>query len=194
MKKLFRLGLCLSLVGAWGAEATVLLALDLDTLAQKADMVIRAKVLSAQAKKVGENPGRIMTDIELKSLECWKGTCPEVVTAVVAGGQKGAVEQRLSGSAQFTPGEECVVFLKAHGRHRFRVLGMAQGKYRLERNADLGEPVAVPEEVKDAELIYSDIQRKAMPLRKEMPLSTLRQRVRDKQKSSETRLKTEGRP
>ena len=156
-----------------------MMALDLDTLAQRADIVVRAQVLSVQSKTRGI-PGRILTDVELMSLECWKGTCPEVATALVMGGNEGGVEQRVSGSAQFTPGEECVVFLKAHGKNHFRVLGMAQGKYRLEWEPESTEPIAVPEEMKDVELIYSDIQRMAMPLRKEMPLSMLRKHIRTK--------------
>jgi hypothetical protein len=178
-------------MGALGAQATVMMALDLDDLAQRADMVIRAQVLSSQSKVREGSQGRILTDVEMKSLECWKGTCPEVVTAMVLGGQEGDVEQWVSGSAQFTPGEECVVFLRAHGRTRFKVLGMAQGKYRLEWEPDSSEPVAIPEEVKDAELIYSDAQRMAMPLRREMPLSLLRQQVRAKLQSAGAGLETE---
>ncbi|MCL2625460.1 MAG: hypothetical protein FWD46_01405 [Cystobacterineae bacterium] len=177
-------------MGAWSVQATVLLAIDLDTLVQKADMVIRAEVLSSQAKIRGER-GRILTDVELKSLECWKGVCPEVVTALVVGGKEGGFEQRLPGSVQFIPGEECVVFLAAHGKSRFRILGMAQGKYRLEWKPDSSEPIAIPEEVKNVELIYSDAQRMAMPLRKEMPLSQLRQRVQTKLKSMSGGLKKE---
>gem|GEM_PF-1916766 len=183
MEKLFKSvqrGVWLGLVGVWGAQATVLLAVDVDTLTQKADMVIRAQVLSLEAKAGGG--GQILTDIELKLLECWKGACPEVVTALVAGGRDGEIEQRMSGSVRFAAGEECVVFLKAHGKSRFRVLGMAQGKYRLERKLYSSEPIAIPEEVKDAELVYSDAQRMAIPLRKEMPLSQLRQRVQAKLK------------
>jgi hypothetical protein len=193
MKKLFRIakrGIWLGLLGALGAQATVMMALDLDELAQRADMVIRAQVLSSQSKTRG-NQGRILTDVELKTLECWKGTCPEVVTALVLGGQEGDVEQWVSGSAQFTPGEECVVFLRAHGKTRFKVLGMAQGKYRLEWDPDSSEPIAVPEEIKDAELIYSDIQRAAMPLRREIPLSLLRQQVRTKLQPAGADLETE---
>jgi len=166
----------LSLAGALGVHATVMMALDLETLAQQADMVIRAQVLATQAKIEGTQ-ARILTEVELNALECWKGTCPEVVTALVAGGQQGDIEQRLSGSAQFAPGEECVVFLKAHGKTRFKVLGMAQGKYRLEWKEDLSEPVVAPEEMKDVELIYSDAQRMVMPLRREMPLSVFRKSV-----------------
>jgi len=195
MKNLFgvvKKGMWLGLIYAVSVQATVLMALDLDTLAQRADMVIRAQVLSAQSKTRG-NPKRIFTEVELKSLECWKGSCAEVVTALVVGGREGAVEQRLSGSAEFSPGEECVVFLKAHGKNHFRVLGMAQGKYRLEWKPDFSEPVAIPEEVRDVELIYSNAQLKAMPLRREMPLSLLRQRVRAMQ-AAETNVKTEEAP
>ena len=165
----------LSLIYALGVQATVLMALDLDALAQKADMVMRAQVLSAQTETRG-NPSRILTDVELELLECWKGNCPRVVTALVMGGREGGIEQQLSGAAEFTPGEECVVFLKAHGQNHFSVLGMAQGKYRLEWQPHSSEPMAIPEEVK-AELVYSNAQHHAMPLRREMPLSLLRKRV-----------------
>ncbi|MCL2011777.1 MAG: hypothetical protein FWG75_03165 [Cystobacterineae bacterium] len=173
-------------------QATVLMALDLDTLTQRADLVMRAEVLSLEAKTRG-SPGRILTDVELRMMECWKGSCPDVLTAFVAGGREGVVEQRMSGSAQFMPGEECVVFLKAQGRNRFRVLGMAQGKYRLEWKADLSEPVAIPEKI-DAELIYSDAQRMVMPLRREMPLSQLRQKVRGKLLPVDAKLGVGGKP
>ena len=175
-------GMWLGLMGTLSVQATVMLALDLDTLAQGADVVIRAQVLSTRVKVIG---GRMLTEVELKSLECWKGTCPEVVMALTAGGREGGIEQRLVGSAQFTPGEECVVFLKAHGKTRFKILGMAQGKYRLEWKQNSDEPIAVPEEVHELELIYSDIQRMAMPLRKEMSLSMLRQRVQAKLNSED---------
>jgi len=167
-----------------------MMALDLGTLARRADLVIRAQVLSVQAKTEASQ-GRILTEVELQPIECWKGTCPEVLTALVAGGQQGDIEQKLAGSAEFSPGEECVVFLRAHGRSRFKVLGMAQGKYRLEWKADSAEPIAIPDEVKDAELIYSDEQRMAMPLRKEMPVSLLRERVLAKLQAEQNAQKEE---
>jgi hypothetical protein len=129
-----RAALPLVLLVAASAQATTMLALDLDGLTASSEVVAQAKVRSVRSRWSADH-ARILTDVELEVVEAWKGAPARVVIATQPGGEVGGLGQHVEGLAQFTAGEEVVVFLEARG-DRFAVTGAQQGKFRLERAGD----------------------------------------------------------
>lgn len=115
------------------AEATVMVKLGLDDLAREADLVLSAKVRSVWSQW-DESGLRIYTYVALEPKEFFKGNAaqPELIVKV-RGGVVGEVGQITPGAASFDPGEEVVVFLKETAPDFFTVVGMAQGKFSIER-------------------------------------------------------------
>jgi hypothetical protein len=117
------------------AGATVVKALDVETLARNAELIVRGKALDSTAAWGG---GRklIHTVTRVKVDGLLKGTVPGGVVEVrTPGGTVGEISQRVSGAAQLAAGEEVVLFLKKipGPRARFAVEGFSQGKFTLSR-------------------------------------------------------------
>jgi len=119
---------------AGSAQATTMLALDLDALAGSADAVVRARVVKVTPRWTRDG-GRIVTDVELAVTETWKGGVARTIVVMQPGGVVGDLGQHVEGAATFAPGEEVVLFLEARG-DRFTVSGMAQGRFKVEASSD----------------------------------------------------------
>lgn len=110
------------------APASMILALDLPALVERADAIAVVDVVSARAGWDAAHE-RIVSTVELTVVESWKGApAPATrVTVVQSGGTVGDVTMVVSGMPRFSPGERALVFL--HGPpERASVVGMAQGK------------------------------------------------------------------
>jgi len=117
---------CLALpaLGAVGPEVSV------EALARRADAVVRASVEGVEAAWAAD--GRhVRTRVTLRRISTWRGAAPDVVVVLVPGGRVGDVAQSVAGAPVFDPGEEVVVFLRLASPGRFRVLGLATGKFRV---------------------------------------------------------------
>jgi hypothetical protein len=171
-----RAGLALALVltTATAAQATTLLALELDRLTSASDVVVRASVVRVQARWTQDH-ARIVTDVELEVHEAWKGAPAKRVVLVLPGGTAGGMGQLVEGVARFVSGEEVVAFLEARGPV-FTVTGFAQGRFTVEHSA--AEAVAGQVPAVDALFLDPVTQQEVpwSPLR--LPLSELQARVR----------------
>jgi hypothetical protein len=115
---------------AWPALGAVGPEVSVEALARGADAVVRATVLGVEAAWTTD--GRhVRTRVTLRRLSTWRGEAPAVVVVEVPGGRVGDVAQSVAGAPEFEPGEEVVVFLRASTPGRFRVLGLATGKFRV---------------------------------------------------------------
>ena len=130
--------LCLS------ASATTMLSLGLPELARSADTVVQGTVRRVESRWSGDGR-RIVTDVEIQVSETLKGQPGNTVLVTQSGGRVGDVGQKVSGEASFAQGEEVVVFLERRGAQAFRVLGMSQGKYQVQRSPDGTRVMAVPD-------------------------------------------------
>jgi hypothetical protein len=111
-------------LGAVGPEVSV------EALARRADAVVRGAVQGVEASWAPD--GRhVRTRVTLRRISTWRGAAPAVVVVDVPGGQVGDVAQSVAGAPGFEPGEEVVVFLRATSPGRYRVLGLATGKFRV---------------------------------------------------------------
>jgi hypothetical protein len=128
---------CLAaLLSAAPARATLALARSLEEMARIADVVAIAHVESSDAAWRGK---RIYTLARLTPTRLLKGKAEGELLVEVEGGVVGAIGQQVAGAPRFTPGEDVAVFL-----HRvpdtdppvYRVVGMSQGKLRVEPRPD----------------------------------------------------------
>jgi hypothetical protein len=119
----------IALVGT--ARATVVEALDLDTLVKDADEVVLARVIKQWSHY--DERGRIVTDFQMQVEESVKGDSKPGAAVVVRklGGVVGDRGMRISGEPSFTEGEVVLVF-GSHGKKTYlRPVGMGQGTMRV---------------------------------------------------------------
>jgi hypothetical protein len=123
---------------ARGAAASLVVALDTNELAKRADLIAVADVLSVQSAW-DQRHVKILTTIELSVVESWKGSAQPAshITVVQPGGTVGDVAMVVFGLSQFTPGERTLVFLRGKTTSA-GVVGMSQGKRPMRRDAATG--------------------------------------------------------
>jgi hypothetical protein len=118
-----------SLLGT--AHATVVEALDLDTLVQDADEVVLARVIKQWSHY--DERGRIVTDFQMQVEQSVKGDSMPGAAVVVRklGGVVGDRGMRISGEPSFTEGEVVLVFGTRGKKTYLRPVGMGQGTMRV---------------------------------------------------------------
>ena len=126
------------------ASATIVVPQTVEELARSSSAVVRAKVLQRQSAW-DDAHRRIHTHTELEVLETVHstGAVPKSLLVRTMGGEVGDIGMRVSGVARFEVGEEVLVFLGPDplDAGEFQVIGMSQGKYKIDRSG--GAPVAV---------------------------------------------------
>lgn len=122
--------LLLSLGLASTSQASVVEALDLETLVKESDDVIVARVISQRSHY--DERGTIVTDYVMQVERTEKGaTTPgAAVTVRQLGGVVEGRGMRIAGEPGFEPGERVVIFGKRNGKTYLRPVGMAQGAVR----------------------------------------------------------------
>ena len=159
------------------AAATSMLYQDVASLTQSSDAVVHGKVTKTESRWSGDHK-RIVPDVWVDVAEFLKGKGNKTVVVQQPGGEVDGIGQRVSGLASFSEGEEVVLFLERQGTERYRLAGMAQGKFRVERSSDKTATFVVPESVGDAELIDPQTRQPAQADNRPMELSALRAKVR----------------
>ncbi|HEX8439872.1 hypothetical protein [Archangium sp.] len=137
------------------AGATTMLRADLPELARSADSIVQGTVRRVESRWSGDGR-RIVTDVEIQVSDTLKGQAGATVLVTQPGGRVGDIGQMVSGLASFTQGEEVVLFLERRGAKAFRVVGLAQGKYKVQRSEDGTRALAVPEPTGDTLLLDPD--------------------------------------
>lgn len=134
MKTILKTCLALALLSA-PAWATIVQALDLEQLSKKADVVVHGQVLD-QSTAWNATRSRIYTVTRVTVTDPMKG--PHKKGAVIQirqlGGTVGDITQSIVGNAKLAVGEEVVLFLNHDPKkQRHYIVGMAQGKYAVQR-------------------------------------------------------------
>jgi hypothetical protein len=123
-----------ALGGAPRATASLMIALDLQTLVARASHVVVARVASQRARYDGR--GRIVTDVTLRVDESLVGPARVGDRLVVErlGGAIGELGMRVEGEPLFEDGGRVLLFAAwaPSGGGRLRPVGMAQGVMRVE--------------------------------------------------------------
>jgi hypothetical protein len=159
------------------ASATTMLRADLPELARTADSIVHGTVRRVESRWSGDGR-RIVTDVEIQVSESLKGQASGSVVVTQPGGRVGDIGQTVSGLASFTPGEEVVLFLERRGARAFRVAGMAQGKYKVQRSEDGTRALAVPESTGDVLLVDPDTRQATSSSARTLSLAELKDSIR----------------
>lgn len=124
------------------AEASVLKALSLEVLCQRADRIVLGRVEKIEARWTDDHSA-IFSEVTLRVERSYKGPTGPGETMIVRkeGGSVGGIGMRVYGAAEFRVGEEALVFTEPRGGARF-VSGMTQGKLRVTRAIN-GEDIVV---------------------------------------------------
>ncbi len=120
----------LLLAAALPAGAAVAVPVSVEDLARGSDAVVRGRVARVTSRRIGK---RIFSFAEVDAAAVWRGSSPGHVTVITPGGVVGDVGQQVDGAASFGEGEEVVVFLARAEAGAFRVTGLRQGKFLLDR-------------------------------------------------------------
>ncbi len=120
------------------AQATLVVDMDLPTLTREATHIVHADVLGSHTL---EKNGQFRTEVQLRIRDKMKGDRPlpkgSLLTIELPGGTVGELSQMVSGTPQIRTGDEVVLFLwQREATTRPRILGLAQGAWRVERNGD----------------------------------------------------------
>jgi hypothetical protein len=114
------------------ANATTLARMRFEELARQATAVARVRCLAATS--FWEN-GEIWTDTNFEVIEQAKGFLPGVIRIRTLGGSVGHLHSRIEDVPVFHTGEEAYLFLWGREGEPLRVLGWAQGTFRIARDA-----------------------------------------------------------
>ncbi len=117
------------------AAATIVKSLGLDELARSADVIVQGRV-ERRTMSWNDERTRIYTVSEIRVDESLKGPARagEALRVRQLGGEVDGIAQSIAGNAKLALGEEVILFLdrdEANGLHY--VVGMAQGKYAIDR-------------------------------------------------------------
>jgi hypothetical protein len=131
----FFAGLALLGLTAALANATTLARLRFEDLAQQSSAVARLRCLGSEFHW---DRGELFTETRFEVLEQNKGLLPGVVTVRTIGGSYGHLHSHVDGVPVFHNGEEVYLFLWEKSGEPYRVLGWAQGTFRIARDEQSG--------------------------------------------------------
>lgn len=130
------LALAAALLVTLPALATVLVPLDTQALTARADRVVLGVVV-AQSSRWSDNHKLIFTEATVRVSKSYKGAANPGDSIVVRreGGSAEGVGMQVFGAANFTVGEEVLLFLEQRGPATWTV-GMSQGKLSVAVGSD----------------------------------------------------------
>ncbi|QRN95239.1 matrixin family metalloprotease [Archangium violaceum] len=159
------------------ARASTSLALDVPALTRSSELVVHGRVLRTTSRQV-QDTGRIVTDVEVSVTEFLRGSAARSsLHVVLPGGIVGDLRQDVSGAPELAPGEEVVLFL-SHGTEGPRVVGLAQGAFRVHRSEN-GREVLASAVLPEALRLVDPLSLQPVPTQaRTMALQVLREQVR----------------
>lgn len=103
--------------------------------------IVRGRIGKSETQWVTlpDSSKRLFTFYDIEVSESFKGQAKGLIRIRELGGEKDGVSLQISGSAQFSPGEDVVVMLGSPLRgseNTYPLSGMMMGKYTLEKGAD----------------------------------------------------------
>lgn len=133
------LGLLLLVVPGWLGASTVRF-LPLDQMAIRADQIFTGEVVGVASQLNARRSG-IFTFVTIEVDEYLKGGRRRVLTLRMLGGEAEGYRLVVPGSPEFRVGEEVLVFSDGGAGRIPTVLGMAAGKFTVQRDPVTGERV-----------------------------------------------------
>lgn len=118
--------ICLAVVSF--AQASTVEKLSFDRLVNEADLIVRGKVEELKNRPAPDRSS-VSTAIKVSVAQQFKGVKVSSVTIEQPGGSLGEVVQGVPGVAEFSSGEDVILFLKRRRQGVFDVVGGRQGKF-----------------------------------------------------------------
>lgn len=117
------------------ANATIMQYLEIEDLARLSSDIFRGQVVSTNAYWNAERT-HIYTAIRVQINETFKGSTyrDQTVTVTQPGGEKDGIRMDYAGRPEFTVGEPVALFTIRGKKDDFIIVGLKQGKMRIERN------------------------------------------------------------
>ena len=125
------LALGVGVLGTLPADASVLRALTLSELRQRADVIVAGKVVGLRTET---REGRLETVARVRVHDSWRGAEGRTVTVRFLGGVHKGRRVIVPGAASVQRGEHVLLFLY-RSADALRPVGMFQGVWRLEDEA-----------------------------------------------------------
>jgi hypothetical protein len=118
----------LALAAASSTQASTVQKLSFERLVDEADVIVRGKVQELKNSPASDRSS-VSTLIRVSVEKQFKGVKVSSVTVEQPGGFLGTVVQSVPGSAEFSSGEDVILFLKRRREGAFAVVGGKQGKF-----------------------------------------------------------------
>ena len=166
----------LLVLAAGSLDASTVLLLPLDQMAVRADQIFTGEVVGITSQMNARRSG-IYTFVTIEVDEYLKGGRRDILTLRMLGGEAEGYRLAVPGSPVFQLGEQVLVFSDGGAGRVPSVLGMAAGKFTLERDPATGEsflqrslsgltfedpggsPVAAPPESPEGGASLEDVRR-----------------------------------
>lgn len=129
----------LLLLGLPPAPGAILERLTLDKMIEHSTAIVRARATKSRTVQSGPV---LYTETRLDVLEQWKGSPVSRLEVSLPGGALGDLHQQFVGVPHLQPGKTYVAFLWKGPSGRVHIVGLSQGLFRVEQNAD-GDLVVV---------------------------------------------------
>lgn len=122
------------LMAGSAVRGTVLVPVDIATLAREAQTIARGSVMRVESQWTNDRRG-METVVMLQVESSLKGPSAETVRFRVPGGQLGRYRHLVVGAPVFGIGQRIVVFLRSNGAALPHILGFSQGVFRVAAEA-----------------------------------------------------------
>ncbi len=122
-------------------SAIQVIPLSIEDLSHRSDLIVRASVIAKECRL--DEKSRIITEVELRVSESWKGPISSGPLKIIyGGGILGDRRVRVSGQVDFQIGEEIIGFLVRGPQGQLTVIGVHQGKFQVFKSPSDGTELA----------------------------------------------------
>jgi hypothetical protein len=123
-------------------ESTTVEKLSLEELARRSQKIVLGRCVSVESRWNEKNT-LILTFSKFLVSEDLKGQSNGSVTVMTVGGTVNGITQRVSGTPQFSPDEEAILFLATTKSSHFQPVGLSQGRFLIVKDSSRGEKEVV---------------------------------------------------
>ncbi|UCH84530.1 MAG: hypothetical protein JSW50_02220 [Candidatus Latescibacterota bacterium] len=124
---------------AGGVGATQIIYQTPKQMGAESTLVVRGHVATVRSFWNDSNT-KILTETIVNIDESYKGEGETTARVLQLGGVVGTVRMHVHGAPTWTRGEEVVLFLESIDAASYRVSGLSQGKFKVERDPVTGDP------------------------------------------------------
>jgi hypothetical protein len=119
-------------------EATTAEKLSLEELTRKSKKIVVGRCVSTESRWNEKNT-LILTFSKFSVSENLKGESGGWVTVMTVGGTVNGITQTVSGTSQFAPDEEVILFLEDAKSSQWQPVGLSQGSFRILKESRTGQ-------------------------------------------------------